>query len=314
MRIGGTYSKKGTDSIQALQNKSTTNAKLNGGMSTMSFGGSGYTGPLNRVGVWSCTPSSVPANTWFGFTVPIYIPHDGLYYLGMGADNLIRVTIDGTIFRQDANAAQSENFKIWHIFPKFLTAGLHSFKLDGQDDGSTITGFGFEVYDNTESELRSASSYMGLNLIFSTKDVINQTYPSSYSCPANYQIAKNNTGAFVCRSVIARQVDTFLSVSCRSVVRDTIFNPYANGVLGNWRGDKAYVYYSNKKETDPNAEVNTRKNGVINKFASFWSFQNGGIEPSYDTSRWVWNSRSTMFNKKGFELENKDPLGRAVHR
>lgn len=310
MRAGATDSKKRTDSIQALQNKSTTNAKLNAGMSTMSYGGSGYTGPLNRTGVWSCTPSSVPANTWFGFTVPIYIPHDGLYYLGMGADNLIRVTIDGTIFRQDANAAQGENFKIWHIFPKFLTAGLHSFKLDGQDDGSTITGFGFELYDNTESELRSASSYNGLNLIFSTKDVINQTYPSSYSCPVNYQIAKNDAGAFVCRSIIARQVDTFLSVSCRSVVRDTIFNPYANGVLGNWRNDKAYVYYSNRKETDPNAEIDTRKNGVINNFASFWSFQNGDIAPSYDTSRWVWNSRSTMFNKKGFELENQDPLGR----
>ncbi|MEO5889695.1 MAG: hypothetical protein ABIQ31_05545 [Ferruginibacter sp.] len=228
----------------------------------------------------------------------------------MGADNLIRITIDGTLFRQDASASNAENFKIWHIFPKYLTAGLHSFKIDGQDDGSVATGFGVEIYDNTENALRFATSYADLNLVFSTKDIVGQSYPGAYSCPINYKIAKNDTGALVCRSIITRQIDTIVSGTCLSIVKDTSFNPYTTGVLGNWRPEKAYVYYANRKEIDPNAEINTRKNGVINSFAGFWSFQASGIQPHYDTSRWVWNSKSTIFNKKGFELENKDPLGR----
>jgi hypothetical protein len=29
-----------------------------------------------------------------------------------------------------------------------------------------------------------------------------------------------------------------------------------------------------------------------------------------DSTRWVWNSQTTLYNRKGFELENNDPLGR----
>jgi hypothetical protein len=42
----------------------------------------------------------------------------------------------------------------------------------------------------------------------------------------------------------------------------------------------------------------------------FWTLQNGNWLPSYDPSRWVWNTQSTLYNRKGFELENRDPLGR----
>jgi hypothetical protein len=38
--------------------------------------------------------------------------------------------------------------------------------------------------------------------------------------------------------------------------------------------------------------------------------QSGQWVPSTDTSRWVWNSQTTLFNRKGFEVENTDPLGR----
>src|SRR5690606_31859869 len=29
-----------------------------------------------------------------------------------------------------------------------------------------------------------------------------------------------------------------------------------------------------------------------------------------DTSKWIWNSQINKFNRKGLEIENKDPLGR----
>lgn len=104
--------------------------------------------------------------------------------------------------------------------------------------------------------------------------------------------------------------DTIIGISCESVVKDTASNPFVTGILGNWRGDKSYAYYAARKESDPTADVNLRKDGTIKDYAGFWKFDNGKLKPQYDTTRWVWNSRITMFNQKGFELENKDPLNR----
>jgi hypothetical protein len=104
--------------------------------------------------------------------------------------------------------------------------------------------------------------------------------------------------------------DTIRDTSCKSIVADTTFNPYVTGVLGNWRGDKSYVYYSRRAESDPTTATNIRRDGAYNDFTTFWAFQNGMLKPSYDASRWVWNSVMTLFNNKGAEIENKDPLGR----
>jgi hypothetical protein len=87
-------------------------------------------------------------------------------------------------------------------------------------------------------------------------------------------------------------------------------NPYQYGLLGNMRPQKSFVYYGQRRETDPHAGTNIRKNGVISGFMPFWTLQNGQWLPSTDTTRWVRNSRSEMFNRKGFELQNADPLGR----
>jgi len=87
-------------------------------------------------------------------------------------------------------------------------------------------------------------------------------------------------------------------------------NPYQYGILGNFRPLRSYVYYSRRNESDPLQNINTRTNGTIKDFAPFWTLKNNNWVPSYDTTRWVWNSATTLFNRKGFELENKDPLGR----
>ncbi|WP_205511896.1 PA14 domain-containing protein [Longitalea arenae] len=97
---------------------------------------------------------------------------------------------------------------------------------------------------------------------------------------------------------------------CYSAITDTTINPYQYGILGNYRPLRSYVYYGRRMESDPMQPINTRKNGVIKDFAPFWILQGKNWVPSYDTTRWVWNAQTTLFNRKGFELENKDPLGR----
>ncbi len=109
-------------------------------------------------------------------------------------------------------------------------------------------------------------------------------------------------GTEACTTVIGR--------SCYSSVTDTLVNPYQYALLGNYRPLKSYVYYGRRAETDPLQATNIRKNGVISNFAPFWTLQSGQWGPSYDSTRWVWNTQSTLYNLKGFELENKDPLGR----
>lgn len=97
---------------------------------------------------------------------------------------------------------------------------------------------------------------------------------------------------------------------CRPNINDTAVNPYRLGLLGNWRLDRAYTYYSNRLQTDPSDTTNIRKDGEIKDFEPYWAFTNGLLSSSTDSNRWVWNSEMTRFNNKGYEIENHDPLDR----
>ncbi|RPD38061.1 hypothetical protein EG028_26985 [Chitinophaga barathri] len=119
--------------------------------------------------------------------------------------------------------------------------------------------------------------------------------------------------ADICQDTIRGQVTLDLADFeriCYSAVTDTSVNPYTAGLLGNWRAFRAYSYYGARKESDPNQQTNTRTDGTYADFITFWQKQQHGWKASQDTTRWVWTAESTLFNKKGFELENKDPLGR----
>ncbi|MEO8763046.1 MAG: PA14 domain-containing protein, partial [Ginsengibacter sp.] len=91
-------------------------------------------------------------------------------------------------------------------------------------------------------------------------------------------------------------------------------NPYVEGLLGNWRVDTSYVYYGERNEVDPNSDVDTRIAGVITNYKNFWNFSNtaiGYLARNFSANDvWVWNSTITQYNRKGYEIENKDPLGR----
>ena len=105
--------------------------------------------------------------------------------------------------------------------------------------------------------------------------------------------------------------DNVSSLICYNSLTDSTINPYLYGLLGNWRSSRGYVYYGSRAEEDPTtATTNIRTYGAFADFVPFWQFNTKGIVPKYDTTRWVWNSEITMFNSKGLEIENKDPLGR----
>jgi PA14 domain len=104
--------------------------------------------------------------------------------------------------------------------------------------------------------------------------------------------------------------------ACFSKFSRKAINPYVEGIWGNWRVDSTYAYYSSRNETDPLINVDTRKGGTINNYKSFWNLSpnntvNNLITRNYSASDvWVWNSTITQYNRKGYEIENKDPLNR----
>lgn len=97
---------------------------------------------------------------------------------------------------------------------------------------------------------------------------------------------------------------------CKSLLTETSSNPYVMGYLGNWRPYRSYTYFDDRKETDPAVATNIRTDGAFKAFAPFWSYGATGLTPVYDSTKWVWNSEITKINRKGMEVENKDPLGR----
>ncbi|SHN16262.1 hypothetical protein [Chitinophaga sp. CF418] len=118
----------------------------------------------------------------------------------------------------------------------------------------------------------------------------------------------------ICMNPIHADVNVTLApynLTCYSAVTDTSVNPYTYGLLGNWKVQRSYSYYAARTEGSTAAATNVRTDGTIKDFVAFWKKgSSAGWQPQYDTSRWVWNNATTLYNKKGFELENTDPLGR----
>lgn len=98
---------------------------------------------------------------------------------------------------------------------------------------------------------------------------------------------------------------------CYSAITDTSVNPFLYGLKGNWRPLRSFIYYGPRNESDPTSATNIRTNGTLQNFTNFWQLKDSVWTPQ-DTavSKWVWNSETTLFNEKGAEMENKDPLGR----
>lgn len=177
-------------------------------------------GALNRCGLWGATP--VPDNTPIGFSIPVFLPAATTLLIGMGADNKMKVTINGVvIIDQDPTAMrasivsqlpvlagqdESLTFKLWHVYPVSLPSGNNYIGLEGVNSGGPA-GFGAEIYNNTLADLMSAALdpayvsdpdsfpqgsnfYTNLDLVFSTRMARGEYFTSgvdnAYSCPVDY--------------------------------------------------------------------------------------------------------------------------------
>jgi hypothetical protein len=132
-----------------------------------------YGGPMNRAGVWA----NVSATDWVTISVKKTLTRSGTYYIGVAADNQFKVSIDGVEIAKYTTSNQGA-FEFWFILPVTMSAGTHVITISAKNDGGDA-GIAAEMYDNTETEIRAATSYSMLNLLFSTKDMVGST---TYMC------------------------------------------------------------------------------------------------------------------------------------
>ncbi|AWV89771.1 hypothetical protein [Bradymonas sediminis] len=157
-------------------------------------------GRLNNVGVWACdgdsnSSGSTPTEEWLGFTTCVDAPTAGDYLIGIAGDNRVRAAIDGVTVSPGSLSTTyiNANFNYWWMIPVTLTAGAHTFLLEGYNDGGDAA-FGAEIYGPFPAgSLVDDASMMAAdvenNIIFSTGDMIGSTFlgaDSGMSCPDGY--------------------------------------------------------------------------------------------------------------------------------
>jgi hypothetical protein len=161
-----------------------------------------YQDRLNEVGIWGCWPdsalddgfaSSRPFNEWVGFNVCMNVPETGNYVLGVGGDDRVRFSVNGT---ELFNQSNGHIFTRWWLRPIVLTAGSNIVEIEGYNN-TDIGAFGAEIYgpfsaaDVASDTSLATLNYAG-NTIWSTADITG-TFPigeqSGMSCPEDFEMS-----------------------------------------------------------------------------------------------------------------------------
>jgi len=144
---------------------------------------------VNRAGVSS---SNLPS---FGFTVNgigifanVYSVTSKTVYIGIGTsisplgvvlyiNNIKYLQLRPSLIASSLNSqlgtsSTSALSQFWNIYPVSLNAGYNYILLNSSSGSQSNSSsfLSFEVYDNTPVEIATATSYSGLNLLFSSKD------------------------------------------------------------------------------------------------------------------------------------------------
>lgn len=240
--------------------------------------GSLITGRLNDAGLWASTGNPAPPlNEYIGFSYCLDIPSTQTYYVGLAADNDIKLKVNNQTlveckvnnFTANTQAMSGSSFIYtnWHVFPITLTSGLNIIELEGLNTGA-FAAFGAEIYSGSVNTLSAYTSTTQLtaDTLFSTYDFIGQTIPLSqsgattgtgYTCPNGYSL-------YTCSG----------SPYCIYIDKTDIVNYcIQNTGLGY---DDNYVY------------------GGMNDAYSYWSGQTNGKVIYFSTAQGTWCLSNTL--------------------
>lgn len=199
--INGTYAFNGANNLSPspLGTTSSVTNFWGGRMNTcLIWANNNACWPGTTTGPSACSPSGLNVPPYPGtlsLCSSITVPQTKVYYIGIAGDNYTTIKINSqTIISQVDPTTTSNltyNFQFWHIYPVTLTSGNNIIELSCTNVGN-IGGYAAEIYDNTLSQLSTATSEAQLNRIFSTKNYrtggpnAGQGFCTNYSCPSGY--------------------------------------------------------------------------------------------------------------------------------
>ena len=91
---------------------------------------------------------------------------------------------------------------------------------------------------------------------------------------------------------------------------DETFNEYFRGSRGHWRAKRSHLYLTSREQTRRNDNPSVRTDGSYQLFSPFWNPSTSQGDWRKNTTGWTSTSAVTTYNPYGFELENRDALGR----
>ncbi len=144
---------------------------------------------VNKLGKWI---SGAAFNTWYGASSLLTLTETKIYYVLLAADNKFRLTVDGVVIitsddstmhpQQSPSIVTRSAFERVHIYPISLDAGCRIIKIEGYNTGGAGM-FGAAIVNNTDVEIRNATSESDLTFVYSTEtETIFYENSLAYSC------------------------------------------------------------------------------------------------------------------------------------
>jgi hypothetical protein len=296
----------GTDSCQTYSfsrmGPVTNTSDIEDSLGTTAARSSGFCGRLNATGIWLSNAYDLK---WIGVEACMKVEESKWYYIGYGADNMIRIYIDGRLWRQESmeNATDSRPFVLWNVRPVYLSAGQHIITIEAYNSGAEHA-VGVEVYNNTLAALNT--DFPNTQLIFSTNQLQDNKPYNSYVKNVNGVIESRR---FTCSN---GQVSLCDSVAgCPAIPNGQVLNPYVTGFLGNWLPWKEMVWLTSRtgQELPANNAVRAdiRNNGAYQQFSAYWVYNNGWGMSS--NNGWVVSNTIGLYDEYSQEQETKNALG-----
>lgn len=169
--------------------------------STTLWVNSGFTttdGRLNEIGVWTdltCdTGDALPLNLWVGFSWCVGDANSAkTYYVGVAANDAYRIDLDGETIINSLlwyPSGDSTTYEVWRIYEVVVPRGdNHTLEIFGLNLGGDAV-IGAEVYNNTLSQIYTATTLGELDIIYSTQ---NETEVTSFQTLDGHYVGSGYT-------------------------------------------------------------------------------------------------------------------------
>jgi hypothetical protein len=246
-------------------------------------------GRLNAIGIWPNTSITSSLNEALGFTANFYADKTKYYYLGFAGDDRLSIRIDGNLVIDPS----FNNLAYWSLFPIMLGEGNHRIEVEGYNENHGTTwsenpgAMGVEIYDNDRSEVMDGN-YNSLKKIFTTEGLQNDP---------NLQTFR-----------------TINNIKTWRFTYESYFNPFLQGMKGNWRPYEQYTYLVNREYdqllNDGKKGVDVANAGFFKSFMSYWLLDSYVWKTNVAADKWTLVNRVTQYDKYGQEQENIDALKR----